>query len=296
MKISVIIPSYQRPETLAMCLDYFRSHNYAPEKYEIIVIDDGSSPTLKETVDLFRMLPLKYLYQKNSGPSAARNLGIREARGEIVAFIDDDCIPRGRWLDKIEAAFQANPGFSVIQGLPVLPNSRSLFVKTSKAISEFANEVRIKGEEGEVKLALFFGSGNACIKRNFLIEQSLLFDEELTAREDEDLYRRMEEKEIKILYFPDISVLHLCDCSPRADFVRYFGYGRGECILRRKWGNYTRLVYDITLDRFIRKYKVFTGTFMYAIWVFRMKASAMGFKYEEKRTKRLKPNFNLSNS
>jgi glycosyltransferase involved in cell wall biosynthesis len=266
-----------------------QAQGYPYNKYEIIVVDDGSRPSLRGVAGSFPLLDIKYLYQKNSGPSAARNRGIRHAAGGIIAFLDDDCIPQGSWLYNIVSAFKTHAGINVLQGVPVLPENGNPFVKTSKFISEFANEIRIANANDGKKFALFFGPGNACIKRKFLLDNNLFFDEALVSREDEDLYRRMEQIGVKIIYMPDIAVMHFCGCNLVSDFLRYFGYGRGECLLRRKWGDYTRQEYNITFDKITRRNTIFLGVLILAIWKFRQWASFLGFKYEEWRVAKQAP-------
>lgn len=92
--LSVIIPTYNRHEILAKCLLALKHQRLASGRYEIIVVDDGSRDCSEEVVQ--DMMPvvsgLSLLKQNHRGPAAARNLGIRNARGEILLFIGDDVI------------------------------------------------------------------------------------------------------------------------------------------------------------------------------------------------------------
>ncbi|MBK7891747.1 MAG: glycosyltransferase family 2 protein [Bdellovibrionales bacterium] len=83
--ISVIVPTYNLEDCLAACLESVLGQTSPAD--EIIVVDDGSTD---RTVEIAESYPVKVLRQKNSGPAAARNRGVREARGEWVAFLDGD--------------------------------------------------------------------------------------------------------------------------------------------------------------------------------------------------------------
>lgn len=95
--VSVVIPTYNRADVVGRAVESALAQSY--RELEVIVVDDGSNDgtcdVLKEFGDRIRVIP-----QKNSGPSAARNRGVHEARGEVISFLDSDDV----WLPgKIEA-------------------------------------------------------------------------------------------------------------------------------------------------------------------------------------------------
>lgn len=89
-KISVIIPAYNEEATIAACLSSLGGQNY-PD-YEIIVVDDGSTDSTFQVASKSKIknLKIKVLRQRHKGPGAARNLGAKEAKGEILVFVDSD--------------------------------------------------------------------------------------------------------------------------------------------------------------------------------------------------------------
>lgn len=105
LKVSVVIPACNSSSTIRSAIESVHSQNY--KEFEIIVIDDGSSDNTRGVLAEFASI--KYLYQENQGPSAARNRGVREASGDLIAFLDADDI----WLpEKLELqvqAFNKNP-------------------------------------------------------------------------------------------------------------------------------------------------------------------------------------------
>lgn len=86
-EVSVILPVYNRADTICTAIDSVLAQSY--KSYEIILVDDGSEDNLKEILLRYGD-KVTYIYQKNSGPSAARNNGIRNANGKFIAFLDSD--------------------------------------------------------------------------------------------------------------------------------------------------------------------------------------------------------------
>ncbi|AQG80264.1 glycosyltransferase family 2 protein [Spirosoma montaniterrae] len=122
-EFSVVIPTYQRPALLLKCLDALGRQLLARDQFEIIVVDDAHSPETETAVQLFARqiarsgspLEVRYLGQPTRrGPAAARNRGWRAARGRVVAFTDDDCLPQPNWLPSALVCFQR--GAQVVTG------------------------------------------------------------------------------------------------------------------------------------------------------------------------------------
>ena len=86
-KVSVIIPTYNRTEYVTQAIDSVLAQTYMD--YEIIVVDDGSTDKTREVLEPY-MDKITYIYQENTGVSAARNTGIKAAKGEWIAFLDSD--------------------------------------------------------------------------------------------------------------------------------------------------------------------------------------------------------------
>jgi glycosyltransferase involved in cell wall biosynthesis len=92
-QFSVVIPTYQRREILASTLRMVFAQDFRPQDYEVIVVVDGSRDQTAEY--LYSLAPacgLRILEQPNRGPAAARNSGLRSARGKLVLFLDDDIL------------------------------------------------------------------------------------------------------------------------------------------------------------------------------------------------------------
>lgn len=191
MKVSVIIPTYDRQTQVLRAIDYVLAQT-APVD-EIIVVDDGSTDGTAEVIRTRHGSRVRVLRQKNQGVSAARNYGIREARGEWIAFLDSDDI----WLPtKMERQFEAVAAFgdevgvcftdNFFDGHPDLKMS-----KFQEATFESASKFGILEDPAKFILAgrePFFTS-------SFMIKRALFgtagFDEALVIGEDTDLFFRL---------------------------------------------------------------------------------------------------------
>jgi glycosyltransferase involved in cell wall biosynthesis len=96
--VSVIIPVYNDSKRLQVCLNALENQTYPIDKYEVIVVDNGSETEVSPLVSSYRQA--KATHESKPGSYAARNKGLSMAKGEIVAFTDSDCIPATDWIEK----------------------------------------------------------------------------------------------------------------------------------------------------------------------------------------------------
>jgi glycosyltransferase involved in cell wall biosynthesis len=106
--VSVIIPTRNMRETLKPAIESLFRQSYPKERYEIIVVDNSSNDGTEEMVASLQQdapCALRFFRKADEGPGSARNLGIMNARGDVIAFTDADCEPAGDWLECMTAAF-----------------------------------------------------------------------------------------------------------------------------------------------------------------------------------------------
>src|SRR3989338_4858676 len=137
-KYSIIIPTYNRAKFLPKTLDSVVSQTLSCHKYEILIIDDGSTDNTREKVAEFMKqysdYDIKYFYQKNAGPAKARNLGIKESKGEIIFFTDDDCIVPHNWMATLLDGYRRYPDVVGVGGWHIPPDGELEKSATSRYI------------------------------------------------------------------------------------------------------------------------------------------------------------------
>lgn len=102
LRISVIIPAYNAERTILHTLRGLETQTR--KDFEVLVVDDGSTDTTTRVVTEFgkqNSLPVRLIEQENSGPAKARNTGAEQADGEILIFLDSDCLPAGNWVEEM---------------------------------------------------------------------------------------------------------------------------------------------------------------------------------------------------
>ncbi len=196
---SVVVPSYNRPEFLERCLGALAAQSYPAADFEIVVADDAASERTRQQAAAWAAWRqahgprIHYLpVAKTKGPAAARNAGWRAARGEIIAFTDDDCIPDAGWLAAGIRAIEA--GASGVAGRVVMP----------------LPAVPTDYERDAAGLATAeFVTANGFFRRSAL-EAVGGFDERFAAawREDSDLWFTLLEHGEPLTSAPDAVVLH----------------------------------------------------------------------------------------
>lgn len=100
MKISIIVPFYNSETTLEKCAHSLIYQDFPDDEYEIIMVDNNSTDMSSDIVSRFPRIKLEF--EEKQGSYAARNRGLKIARGDIIAFTDSDCAPRKYWLANIE--------------------------------------------------------------------------------------------------------------------------------------------------------------------------------------------------
>jgi GT2 family glycosyltransferase len=221
-RISVIIPTLGRPEALQACLEALRRSDYESDRFEIIVVDDGSPASPNRVVHPFaEQLDIKMLKQENGGPASARNAGAGIARGELLAFTDDDCLPESGWLAALDRRHSAAPAH-MIGGRTI----NALFENTYSAASQLVTDFVYSHYNADPERALFFASNNMAVPRERFLKIGG-FDPRFRTAEDRELCDRWRHEGFSLSYAPDAAVRHSHDLGLSTFLHQHFSYGRG---------------------------------------------------------------------
>ncbi len=221
---SVIIPTYNRPRHLSGCLRALTQQSYPRQQFEVIVVDDGGPEPLDKVIDTYRgRLTLTLLRQGNAGPATARNMGASVARGEYLAFTDDDCRPHGNWLRQLDTAFRANAA-RMIGGRTVNRLSRNCYSATSQLILDVVYAFYNR----DPTAARFFASNNIAMPRR-MFDAVGGFDRgfPMAAGEDREFCDRWRMQGYAMAYQSEAVIQHLHRLTLRTFGEQYFTYGRG---------------------------------------------------------------------
>ncbi len=183
LDVSIVIPTYNRAAYLPRAIrSVLNQSGVSPE---LIIVDDGSTdPTEQVTGNLIKNDPrVRYIYQRNQGPSAARNLGIKACRAPFVAFLDSD----DEWLPKklknqIDF-FRRHPDFLICQ-------TDEIWIRSGKRVNPMKKHKKTGGFIFEKCLPLSVVSPSCVMMRREFFDQVGWFDESLPVCEDYDLWLR----------------------------------------------------------------------------------------------------------
>ena len=187
--LSVVIPTYERPDDLRICLNSLSKEvQLDAPTYEIIVSDDSNSDSSKILIE--ENFPNVHWGEgKKIGPAGNRNAGVAIARGEWIVFLDDDCIAQKGYLAAYAAAISKNPNLLVFEG------------------RIFADRPRKTWTEGcpENEHGGMLWTSNLCVNQKLYNEMGGLDERFKIAYEDVDFATRLRKKKQVV---PDASVCH----------------------------------------------------------------------------------------
>jgi len=226
--ISIIIPTYRRPDSLQVCLRALSKLDYPKSSFEVIIVDDGGEIPLQPLLEPFsERLRMKVLRQPNAGPAAARNFGASGATGALLAFTDDDCAPASNWLRTFAAAFLETP-ISLLGGRTLNALRDNPYAGTSQLIIDvaYAHYNRYASD------AQFFASNNMAAPTD-LFRSLNGFDPKFRTSEDRDLCDRWRSSGHPLRYVPEAVISHAHTLTLRSFWNQHAGYGRGAWLYHR---------------------------------------------------------------
>ena len=230
MHVSSVICTRNRPDLIGTAVESVLANDY-PD-FDLLIVDQSDDP---RTGDIVRALmpahpELRYLHTSTPGLSRAYNIGIRETRGEVLAFTDDDCVAPADWIGSIVAAFAAEPDADMLYGQVLLPRA---LAGTDDVIPTLAitQPQRLSQRDG----FRICGMGANFAARRRLFDRVGLFDEilggggALKSSQDFDLQYRAYRAGVTVLLRPEVCIDHY-GARTRAQWpatLRAYGFGDG---------------------------------------------------------------------
>jgi GT2 family glycosyltransferase len=228
-KVSIVIPAYNAETTLGACLDGLRAQT--DSDCEIIVVDDGSTDATRA---LAESKNARVISQPNRGAAAARNAGARAARGEIVLFLDADCVPGARWIAAMIAPFAD----AEIVGAGGMKQTRQTGIIPRFIQMEFDDRYNRVRQHRYID---FIDSGTAAYRRDAFLKHAG-FDTSLLDAEDVDLSYRLSEQGRKMKFAPDAIVYCIHPESVFEYLRRKHTYARWRAFVYRRYPR--KIAYD----------------------------------------------------
>ena len=219
MFVSVIVPMYNAERTLVACLDGLAAQDHPRADYEVLLVDNGSTDS---SAAIARRYPgITLLSEPRPGAYAARNLGLRQARGELIAFTDPDCVPEPSWIREIAAALD-EAGIELVCGRR-LPARRSPVLASIADYENTKDGFVLDGADEE----LYYGYSSNMGVRKTLFDRLGSFLER--PRGADTLFVRKAARErscAAIRYVPRAVVTHLELDGLSTYYKKVFLYGR----------------------------------------------------------------------
>ncbi len=221
--VSIIIPTHNRPTQLRMCLESLTRLDYPRDRFEVIVVDDGSPARLDSTIDPLReRLNVTLIRQARAGPATARNAGAARAGGTLLAFTDDDCAPDPGWLRALATRLIDAPD-AMVGGQTINALRHNLYAAASQLLVAYLYEYYTVAGQPR-----FFTSNNVAIATDgFRALGGFDTGYPLAAAEDRDFCERWLERGGRMIHAPEAIVRHAHALTLRSFWRQHLRYGRG---------------------------------------------------------------------
>jgi GT2 family glycosyltransferase len=236
MRVSVVIPSYNRRASLLRLLESLRQQTLRPSEFEVLVVDDGSTDG---TPDMLRSLHMPYeltvLQQPNAGPGAARNRGVRAATADRIVFLDDDTVPVPGLLRRHLDLQMQHPNAVVIGPMVPPPNwQRPAWIRWEEDMLEVQYRAMLAGEFACTPRQFY--TANASLSRSRFLTAGG-FDSSFKRAEDVELAYRMRDQGASFVFDAEASVYHYAERTFAAWCRTPYQYGRYDVVMHREKGH-----------------------------------------------------------
>ena len=237
--ISIIIPVKNRPHDIRDCLSSLEALDYPREKVEVIAVDDGSTDSTPQVIQAFKIKAISL--RESIGASACRNLGVKEAKGDLIGFIDSDCVPHPCWLRELVPYFEER-ATGIVGGYVSNFYSHTLLDRYEGVKSPLNMGSHAIRTDGARPSNFYVPSCNLIARKKAFLEAGG-FQEDLHVGEDVDLCWKIRKLGYQLLYVPrgEVQHKHRNDVMPM--LRRRFDYGTSEAILSLRHRDKRKMFY-----------------------------------------------------
>jgi len=195
--VSVIVPAYNAAQTLPNCIGALLNQTFDRAAYELIIVDDGSADETAQAAD---RPGVHLIRQVHAGPAAARNTGIKRARGDLLLFTDADCEPARDWIEAMVQPF-ADPRVMGCKGV-YRTRQRGLLPRFVQV--EYEEKYRPMMGMDSIDFIDTYSAGY----RRSVFENAGLFAEDILAAEDAEFSFRLAQRGYRLVFNPQGVVYH----------------------------------------------------------------------------------------
>lgn len=224
--VSVVVPTYNRKQRLARVLSALERQTLAPELFEVVVVDDGSTDGTADSLrQQRRRLQVRAISQTNGGPARARNAGVAAADGKYLVFLDDDVEPTPTLLAEHLRCHEGRPNLVVLGPLSSLSHYAQPWVAWEQAMLELQYLAMERGDYQPTFRQ--FWTGNASLEREHVVAEGG-FNVEFLRGEDVELGYRLHLRGLKFVFNPKAQGFHHAERSLASWMHAHESYGRLE--------------------------------------------------------------------
>lgn len=223
--ISVIVPAHNAAPTIGACLEGLLAQSVPRDRYEVIVVDDGSSDSTREIAGGYEV---RVIAQSHQGPAAARNRGVAEAEGEIVLFTDADCVPTRNWIAEMVKRFDDVE----VVGVKGAYRTRQGGIVPRFVQCEYEERYERMAKQSQIDFIDTYAAG---YRRNVLLKEGG-FDIRYPSAsvEDQEFSFRLAQRGYKMVFNPQAVVYHQHPQTLGAYFSRKFNIGYWKVMVIRR--------------------------------------------------------------
>lgn len=232
---SVIITTHNRPTLISRCIESLLTQDFPTADFEIIVVDDGSRRQTRKIITPYHQAGLvRYIYQSQRGWGAARLNGVRQSRGEIMVFLDDDCQAPPDWLATYAAVYERLASVVGVGG-GLRHGSKMNVAGWKQYHGHMAYFDRLNAPLGIINTqpgqAWFTFGGNRSFRKGFWLDvqpksNDWYFD-------DYSIDQRLREQGLLVYYEPAAWVEHYYFLNLEQRLRSAYRYGRSEKVLNK---------------------------------------------------------------